>query len=99
MTSAPVMLLAAFLPPLLAALMLSMASPAILSRYSRRFLFVMAIGVIIVLYDDVLQMSLGPQPKDYLCFLAINNLAAWTVAGLVIARMMKPRRRASRLAG
>jgi hypothetical protein len=89
MSSIPVILLAVFLPPLLATWMLSMASPAVLSRYSRRVLFVVAMGVIIALNDDVLQMSFGPQPKDYLSFLAINNLVAWTLTGLVIAGMMR----------
>jgi hypothetical protein len=89
MSSIPVILLAVFLPPLLATWMLSMASPAVLSRYSRRVLFVVAMGVIIALNDDVLQMSFGPQAKDYLSFLAINNLVAWTLTGLVIARMMR----------
>ncbi|MFC1660947.1 hypothetical protein ACFL3S_05765 [Gemmatimonadota bacterium] len=90
MSSLPVLLFAVFLPPFLASLMLSMASPAVLSRYSRKVLFVVAIGVIIALYDDVLQMSFGPQAKDYLSFLAINNLVAWTLTGLVIARIVRP---------
>ena len=89
-SSLPVVLLAVFLPPLLAAWMLSMASPAVLSRYLRRVLFVVAMGVIIALNDDVLQMSFGPQAKDYLSFLAINNLSAWTLTGLVIARKIRP---------
>ena len=90
MSSFPVTMLAVFLPPLIAAWMLSVTSPAILSKYLRRFLFVAALGVIVALYDDVLQMSFGPQPKDYLTFLAINNLIAWTLTGLVIARMIRP---------
>ncbi len=90
MSSLPLVLLAIFLPPLLAAWMLSVASAAFSSRYSRRVLFVTAIGVIIALYDDVLQMSFGPQSVDYLSFLAVNNLVAWTLAGLVIARFMRP---------
>lgn len=90
LTSLPALLLTVFLPPMIAAWMLSVASPAVLSRYSRRFLFVAAFGVIVVLYDDVLQMSFGPQPKDYLAFLAVNNLIAWALVGLVIARGLKP---------
>jgi hypothetical protein len=90
MASLPVLVLAVFLPPLIAAWLLSVASPTILSKYSRRFLFVAVLGVIVALYDDVLQMAFGPQPKDYLTFLAINNLIAWALTGLVIARKIRP---------
>jgi hypothetical protein len=65
--------------------MLSVTSQRIRSTYSRRVLFVALIGVVVALYDDLLQMSFGPQPKDYLVFLAVNNLITWTLVGLVIA--------------
>lgn len=90
MSSLPVVIMAVFIPPLIAAWMLSVASPAILAKYSRRFLFVAVLGVIVALYDDVLQMAFGPQSKDYLVFLALNNLIAWTLTGLVIARRIRP---------
>jgi hypothetical protein len=77
--------------PLLAAWMLSATTTRIRSVYLSRVLFVVAIGVIVVLFDDVLQMSLGPQPKDYLAFLAVNHLICWTLVGLVIAWRLKPR--------
>jgi hypothetical protein len=46
--------------------------------------------MIVALNDDVLQMSFGPQAKDYLYFLAVNNLVAWTLTALVIAKMVRP---------
>jgi hypothetical protein len=76
--------------PLIAAWMLSMTSENLLKRYSRRVLFVVLIGLIVSLYDDVLQMSFGPQPKDYLVFLAVNNFVTWILAGIVIAARIKP---------
>ncbi len=76
--------------PLIAAWMLSVTSATIMARYSRRVLFVLFIGLIVSLYDDVLQMSFGPQPKDYLVFLAVNNVITWTLVGLVIAGRIKP---------
>ena len=79
-----------FAVPLLAAWLLSRMSAEFLASYGRRLLFCVAIGVIVALYDDVLQMSFGPQPKDYLIFLALNNLITWTLAGFVIAWRMKP---------
>ncbi len=90
MSSFPVMVLAVFIPPLLAAWMLSVTSSAILSTYLRRFLFVTVLGLIVALHDDVVQMSLGPQPEDYLIFLATNNVIAWALTGLVIARGVRP---------
>ena len=51
-------------------------------------------GVVVALFDDLLQMSFGPQPKDYLVFLAVNHLITWTLAGLVIGFFVKPDRRA-----
>lgn len=75
--------------------MLSITSDAILSRYYRRFLFVALLGVIIALHDDILQISMGPQPDDYQIFLAVNNLIVWTLAGLVIAWVVKPTARRS----
>lgn len=79
-----------FVVSLAAAWMLSVTSERILSNYLRRFLFVALIGVIIALYDDILQMSLGPQPRDYLVFVAVNNVVTWALAGLVIAWRVKP---------
>ena len=80
-----------FLVPIIAAWMLSMTSERFRAQYLRRVLFVALIGVMIALFDDILQMSFGPQPKDYLVFLAINNLICWILAGLVIASRVKPR--------
>jgi len=79
--------------PMLAAWMLSVTTDRIRSVYLARVLFVVAIGLIVVLFDDVLQMSFGPQPGDYLAFLAVNHLICWTLVGLVIAGRLKPRTR------
>ena len=70
--------------------MLSLTSVRARSSYWRRVLFVALIGLLVALSDDLLQMSFGPQPKDYLTFLAVNHLIAWTLAGLAIAAYMKP---------
>ncbi len=79
-----------FVVPMFAAWMLSVTSPGIRKKYFRRVIFVATIGLIIALYDDILQMGFGPQPKDYLLFLAINNVITWTLTGLVIAWRIKP---------
>jgi hypothetical protein len=88
-SSFPVVLLAIFLPALIAAWMLSLACSGRPMSYPWRFLFVLSVGVIIALHDDVLQMSFGPQGKDYLAFLAANNILAWALSGAVIAGVVK----------
>ena len=89
MTLTPMVVM--FLVPIIAAWMLSVTSDRIRSKYLLRVLFVTAIGVIIVLFEDVLQMSFGPQSEDYLLFLAVNNLICWILVGLVIAWQVRPR--------
>lgn len=69
--------------------MLSATSRRTRSSYSRRVFFVALIGLVVAFSDDLLQMSFGPQPRDYLVFLAVNNLITWTLAGLVIAAFVK----------
>ena len=83
-------ILIVFLTPLMAAWMLSKTSSKVMAKYSRRVLFVVLIGLIIALFDDILQMSFGPQPKDYLLYLAVNHVITWFLAGLVIAWRVKP---------
>jgi len=48
------------------------------------------VGVMIALSDDVLQISFGPMTEDYLSFVALNNIVAWTLTGLVIAGLVRP---------
>ena len=74
----------------LASWMLSVTSRRVRSTYMRRTLFVVLVGLVVVLYDDLLQISFGPQPRDYLVFLAANNLITWSLAGLTIAACVKP---------
>ena len=90
LTSLPVLLLAVFLPPILLAWLLSMASPTVLSEYWKRALFGVTVGMMIALSDDVLQISFGPMTEDYLSFVALNNIVAWTLTGLVIAGLVRP---------
>lgn len=80
-----------FLVAFLASWMLSVTSGEVLSRYGMRVLFVTLLGVVIALHDDILQMYLGPQPRDYLVFLAVSNVLTWFLMGLVIAWRIKPK--------
>lgn len=86
-------LIAIFVSTFLAAWLLASAGDGVRSCYYRRVLFVAAIGLIMALADDVLQMSFGPQPKDYLAFLAVNNVITWLLVGLAIGGLIKGRAR------
>jgi hypothetical protein len=79
-----------FAVPMFAAWMLSVSSRKIRQKYIRRVMFVVTIGLIVALSDDILQMSFGPQPRDYLVFLAVNNVITWVLTGLAIAWKIKP---------
>ncbi len=79
-----------FLVAFLAAWILSMTSQAKVSSYGKKVAFVTLLGIVIALHDDVLQMFFGPQPRDYLVYLAINNVLTWFWMGLVIAWKSKP---------
>ncbi len=58
MTATPFLLI--FASGLLAALLLSRTSEGFRSSFWKRFTFVVSLGLLIVLYDDLLQMSFGP---------------------------------------
>jgi hypothetical protein len=78
-----------FVVTTIAAWMLSVTSERSRSSYARRVLFVALIGAIVASYGDLLQLSFGPQPRDYLVFLAVNNLITWTLVGLVVAACVR----------
>jgi hypothetical protein len=84
-------LLGVFVPSFIAAWMLASASSAIRSRYSRRVGFVAVIGVIVAFHADLLQTAFGPTSRDYLTFLAVNDLVTWTLAAFVIAARVRGR--------
>jgi hypothetical protein len=78
-----------FASTMIVAWMLAATSDKTRSSHLRRVLFVALVGVVIALFDDLLQLSFGPQGKDYLIFLAINNVITWTLVGLVMAAIVK----------
>jgi hypothetical protein len=78
-----------FIVTIVVAWLLSATSGEFRASFIRRVLFVAAVGLIIALYEDVLQISFGPQNANYLLFLAVNNVITWTLAGLVIARRIR----------
>lgn len=72
--------------PIIAAWMLSVTSDSILTKYSRRVLFVMVLGLFLAVYGDLFSQ----KPADLIILSSINNLITWTLVGLVIAWRIKP---------
>ncbi len=74
---------------LLAAGLLSMASPWILSRYSRRVLFVVVIGLLVALFTDLAKIGIGGYPVHTGLLLAARDVVSWTLAALAMAGSMR----------
>jgi hypothetical protein len=75
-----------FAAPMIAAWLLSLASEKVLSKYSRRVLFVLILGLFLAVYGDLR----SEKPMDRILLSSINNLITWFLAGLVIAWRIKP---------
>lgn len=75
---------------LLVALLLSMASDRVLSRYWRKVLFVVIVGAFVVVFGDLTEYGIGGYPLRSALLLGVNSLVMWTLAGLVMARFMTP---------
>ena len=84
-------LLLVFIAPMIAAWMLSVTSEKILSKYYRRVLFVMVLGIFLAVFGDLMRSSTESELTEYLIFLAINSIITWFLVGLVIAWRIKPK--------
>jgi hypothetical protein len=73
---------------MLAAVLLSMASTGVLSRYWRRALFVALIGTLLAVFGDVAQFGIGGYPARSALLLAGNTIVSWTLMGLAMACAM-----------
>lgn len=78
----------AFVSAVLIALLLSLASDRVLSRYSGRVLFVALIGLFAAVFGELTKYGIGGYPLGSTLLLGANSLIAWTLAGLVMARSM-----------
>lgn len=76
--------------PLIAAWMLSQGSDRLLSSYPRKVLFVAAVGLLLALLGDLSGYGIGGYPLRDALLLAANDLASWTVLGLVLASWITP---------
>lgn len=78
--------------PFLAAWLLSAASARVLSRYSRRLLFVAGIGVLLALWRRLLEFGIGSYPAADALTLAAHDLVLWMCIGTAVAWKAGPGR-------
>jgi hypothetical protein len=79
-----------FLAPLVAAWMLSQASTRVLSSYLRKVAFFVAIGVLLALVGDLTAFGIGGYPAGDTALLAVRDVVAWALVGLVVAWRIRP---------
>ncbi len=80
-----------FVTSILASWLLSLTSAGILSRYHRKVLFIILIGILLAVSSDSPNFGIGGHPATSALLLAISRVAAWTLAGLAMAWSMRPR--------
>lgn len=78
------------LAPVLGAWLLSNASSSVLSGYGSRLFFFSAIGIVFTLFGVMARFGLAGYPLGNAVALSIHDLAAWVVAGLAVARFVRP---------
>lgn len=75
---------------MLGALLLANASNPILASYASRLGFFAAIGVVAALFGIGARFGLAAYTLGDASLLAVHDLAAWILAGLVVARLIRP---------
>jgi hypothetical protein len=79
-----------FLPPIIGAWMLSLTSRRIISSFPRKVLFFMGFGLLFALFGDLMDFDIGGYPLNDAILLAVHDILAWTVVGLVVAWRIRP---------
>ena len=79
-----------FLAPFFGAWLLANASSSVLSGYGTRIIFICGIGVVLSLFGLMERFSIATYPLGDALILTLHDLAVWFLAGLVIARIIKP---------
>jgi len=83
-------LIVMFLAPFFGAWLLANASSRVLAGYGSRLLFFSGIGVVMSLFGIMARFSIGGYPLADALALTLHDLAAWVVAGLVVAWLVRP---------
>lgn len=83
-------LLVMLLTPVVGAWLLSSASSSVLSGYGSRLFFFSVIGIVFTLFGVMARFGLAGYPLGNAVALSVHDLVAWVVAGLVVARFVRP---------
>jgi hypothetical protein len=78
------------LTPFVGAWLLSNASSRVLSGYGSRLFFFSAIGIVFTLFGVMVRFGLAKYPLGDAVALSVHDLVAWVIAGLVVARFVRP---------
>lgn len=87
-----VQVLLAFGGTLLATLLLLATSERVRSRFSRRFVFLMGIGVLVAMFSDLTRFDIGGQPASFALLAAASTVGSWVLAGGLMAWVLGDRR-------
>ena len=74
----------------LIACLLCMASPA-LQSYGKRVVFVMLVAVFASVAGPLIEWNYWSYPADFAIPIFLDGVIAWSLAGLVIAAIVKPK--------
>lgn len=83
-------LVVALLSCVAGAWLLANSSARIQSRYGSRVLYFSVIGLVMALFGVGARFGLAAYPMDSALALGGHDLAAWVLAGLVVASLVKP---------
>lgn len=86
----------ALLAPIAGAWLLGNASSRILSRYGSRLLFFAMIGIVLFLLGTAARFGISAYSLGDALALGAHDLAAWVLAGCVVAWIMRPAEAAAR---
>ena len=86
----PIQLALFFLAPMIAAGMLSLTSERTMASYPRKLLFFTAIGLLFAVFGDLMSFGIDGYPLDDVLMLALYDLVAWILVGLVVAWRIQP---------
>jgi hypothetical protein len=79
----------ALVAPMIVAWMLSLTSERTLASYSRKVMFVAAVGISMAVYGDIARFGLTTHTMPHALLFAAQTFLAWLLAGLVMAWRVK----------
>lgn len=78
------------LAPTLGACLLSKTADRTLASYGRKVFFFVELGIVVALFSGVARFGIGAYSLRDALALALHDVLAWTVVGLVVAWRIRP---------